>query len=248
MFKHILFCCLALSVLCLAPIQAMAQHMAQTPPPASDQTKGQTEGQTPAQAPAQAAPAPPEPVVDGATLDAPHTSATFSIRHILAPVPGRFGDVSGTMAIPAHAPQTGRATLTIRTDSIDTGVAARDAHLRSADFFEVKTYPTMTFVSERITPSGKDTYNVTGKLTIKDVSKTVTIPVHYLGKKPHPAMPCVDVAGYEASLTLNRLEYHVGTGKFFKMGMLGDTVDIRLAGEVLSPRPNCVKEPKMQTP
>ena len=54
-------------------------------------------------------------------------------------------------------------------------------------------------------------------------------------------LPCVDVTGYEAALSLNRLEYHVGTGKYFKMGALGDTVDIRLAGETLAPRPGCVK-------
>ena len=89
----------------------------------------------------------------------------------------------------------------------------------------------------------RQTGTVTGKLAIKDVTRTVDIPLKYLGKKPHPdpKMACVDVSGYETAFTLNRLEYHVGDGRFFRMGMLGDTVDLKLAGEVLSERPGCAK-------
>jgi polyisoprenoid-binding protein YceI len=181
------------------------------------------------------------PPVDGSTLDPAHTSTTFWIRHALAPVAGRFDAATGAIDIPAKTPAKGKVTFSVATDSVDTGVAARDNHLRTAEFFDVAKYPKMTFASEKITPAGKGVYRVTGKLAIKDVTRTVTIPVKYLGTKPHPMMPCVDVSGYEAGLTLNRLDYHVGTGKFFKLGALGDMVDIRLAGEVLAPRQNCVK-------
>ena len=188
------------------------------------------------------------PPVDGKTLDPAHTSTSFTIRHILAPITGRFDNATGAIDIPAASPAKGTVTFTVGTASVDTGVAARDNHLRTADFFDAATYPKMTFVSEKITPAGKGVYRVTGRLTIKDVTRTVTIPVKYLGAKPHPMMPCVDVAGFEANFSLNRLAYHVGTGKFFKMGAVGDTVDVRLAGEVLSPRPGCVKPAGQKQP
>ena len=203
-----------------------------------------------AQAEAPAAPAKPEtkaeagPVVDGATLDPAHTSAAFWIRHIAAPVAGRFNAVSGTVAIPPRKPADGRVAFSVKTDSVDTGIAARDKHLRTADFLDAAVYPEMRFESSRIVSAGTRLARVTGKLTIKDVTKEVTIPLRLLGTKPHPMMPCVDVAGYEAQLSINRLEYHVGTGKFFKMGAVGDVVDIRVAGETLAARPGCVQPAK----
>lgn len=190
--------------------------------------------------------APPTPVVDGVTLDAPHLSTTFWIRHILAPVAGRFDEAAGVIDIPAKSPEKGHVRFTVKTQSVNTGVDARDTHLRTNEFLDTAAFPEMTFVSDRIAAGPKGVYNVTGKLTIKDVTKTVTIPVRALGTKPHPTMPCVDVTGYETSLGLNRLEYHVGTGKYFKMGLVGDMVDIRLAGEVLGQRPNCVPPPQSQ--
>ena len=193
------------------------------------------------------APAKPEtkadagPVVDGATLDPAHTSTTFWIRHIVAPVAGRFNAVSGVVFLPPRKPADGRVAFVVTTDSVDTGVAARDKHLRTTEFLDTAVYPEMRFESSRILSAGKRLARVTGKLTIKDVTKEVTIPVRLLGTKPHPMMPCVDVTGYEAQLTINRLDYHVGTGKFFKMGAVGDATDIHIAGETLAARPGCVK-------
>jgi len=187
----------------------------------------------------------PAPIVDGATLDPAHTSATFWIRHIAAPVAGRFNDAAGRIDIPAKAPDNGKIRFTVKTQSVDTGIAARDKHLRTADFLDTAAHPEMSFESDHITPAGKGIYKVTGKLAIKGVSRTASLPVKYLGAKPHPMMPCVDVAGYETSFSIKRLEYHVGDGRFFKMGAVGDTVDIRIAGETLAPRPDCVK-PKQE--
>lgn len=193
---------------------------------------------------AAAKPAEAAPVLDGETLDPPHTVATFWIRHIVAPVAGRFNEVAGSVDIPAKAMAKGRVTFTVKTHSVDTGVAARDAHLRTAEFLDVAAFPAMTFESRRIVPAGKGIANVTGMLTIKDVTRAVTIPVRLLGTKPHPMMPCVDVTGYEASFSIERLDYHVGTGKFFKMGALDNTTDIRVSGETLAARPGCVKPPQ----
>ena len=231
--RHAILPCLALLVLLATPRPGLAQGsntLLLTNPAAANQP-AQPAGKTPDA----------QPVVDGVTLDPPHTSATFRIRHIVAPVAGRFNEIAGSIDLPARNPEKGRLAFTVKTQSVDTGVAARDTHLRTGEFLDATAYPTMTFESTRIAPAGKGVYAVTGKLTIKDVTKTVTIPVKHLGTKPNPMMPCVDVAGYEAAFSLNRLEYHVGTGKYFKMGAVGDTTDIRLAGETLGARPGCVK-------
>ena len=222
--KTILPALFILAALGLGPVWAPA--LAADPQPAADAAK---------------AAAPPAPVVDGVTLDTPHISTTFWIRHILAPVAGRFDEAAGTIDIPAKNPEKGHVSFTVKTASVDTGVAARDKHLNTPEFLDTANYPEMKFASERIVAAGKGVYTVTGKLTIKDVTKTVSIPVQYLGAKPNPMMPCVDASGYEAHLSLNRLDYHVGTGKYFKMGAVGDMVDIRLAGETLAKRPGCVK-------
>lgn len=231
---------LALSALWASPVLAQSADSLLLDQPAAKAAKAVAGPSalllTPATAPAEAG-----PVVDGATLDPPHTAATFQIRHIVAPVAGRFNAVSGAIDIPAANPATGRVTFAVQTASVDTGVPARDTHLRTAEFLDATAYPAMTFTGSRIAPAGKGKVNVTGTLTIKDVAKTVTIPVTLLGTKPHPMMPCVDVTGYEAAFPINRLEYHVGTGKYFKMGAVGDATDIRVSGETLAARPGCVK-------
>lgn len=246
--RHFISSCLTglagLALVALLTGAALAQSAAapspETPPAAEAKAAPAPADSLPvAAAPAKAPDA--APVLDGATLDPPHTSAAFWIRHIVAPVAGRFNVVSGSIAIPAKDMAKGRVAFSVTTQSVDTGVAARDTHLRTAEFLDVAAYPAMTFTGSRIAPAGKDKANVTGKLTIKDVSKTVTIPIKLLGTKPHPMMPCVDVTGYEASFPINRLEYHVGTGKYFKMGAVGDATDIRVSGETLAARPGCVK-------
>lgn len=262
MMRHLLASCLtglALAVLAAGPVAAQpaGSLLLDTPPKAGP--KASASGAKGRAAPANsllldarkglASPGSGDaaayaPTIDGVTLDSPHTSATFWIRHIVAPVAGRFDAVAGRIDIPAKAVAQGRVTFAVKTQSVDTGIAARDAHLRTAEFLDAATYPEMTFASSRLAPAGKGVVNVTGTLAIKDVTRTVTIPVKLLGVKPHPMMPCVDVAGYEASFSINRLEYHVGTGKYFKMGAVGDATEIRLSGETLAERPGCVKPPQ----
>ena len=247
--RHYLASCLiGLALAALPAGAALAQSTAapspETPPAAEAKAAAAPADSQPAAAAPAAAPAKaPDaaPILDGATLDPPHTSAAFWIRHIVAPVAGRFNTVSGTIHIPAKDMAKGRVAFSVATQSVDTGVAARDTHLRTAEFLDVAAYPAMTFTGSRIAPAGKDKANVSGTLTIKDVAKTVTIPVALLGTKPHPMMPCVDVTGYEAYFSINRLDYHVGTGKYFKMGAVGDVTDIRVSGETLAARPGCVK-------
>jgi polyisoprenoid-binding protein YceI len=108
-------------------------------------------------------------------IDATHSNVEFAVKHLMiSTVKGRFGDVTGTVSIPASGEPT--IDVTINAASIDTRVEARDNHLRSADFFDVEKYPTLRFVSTK-TQRTDDGYTVTGNLTIKDVTRPVTLTV-----------------------------------------------------------------------
>ena len=92
-------------------------------------------------------------------------------------VQGRFTDVAGTLTVDEREPANSHVTVTIGTASLDTKLAARDKHLRSADFFDVEHYPTMTFTSQRIEALDQAAghYRVTGTLTIREVSREVSL-------------------------------------------------------------------------
>lgn len=176
--------------------------------------------QTPEASAAKAEPAP------AWAFDPPHCSVMFFVKHILTKVPGRFGSYSGTVRFdPANL---GGSSIDVSVDmgSVDTGIAKRDDHLKSPDFFDAARYPGMWFVSQRITSKGGNEYVVEGDLTIKDVTKRIQLPFTYLGTKPSPMEQGRQVAGFEAHFPINMLEYHVGDGKFQKMGVLGDTAEI----------------------
>lgn len=166
-------------------------------------------------------------------IDSDHTSFYFDIKHIHATVRGSFHDFSGTIRFDPDDPSSGRFDLTVEVDSIDTGIAKRDAHLRSADFFDAPRYPRMTFYSSRIRHAGDNRYLVDGTLTIKDVSRDTTLEFIYWGQRENPLMEDKIVAGLDSRLTIDRLEYHVGSGKFFKMGAVGKEVHIFVTMELL---------------
>jgi polyisoprenoid-binding protein YceI len=107
------------------------------------------------------------------TLDVAHSRLGFSARHaMVTTVRGAFKDFEGTAHVDTANPANSKVELTIRTDSIDTGVADRDAHLRSADFFEIESHPEITFTSTNVERDGDD-WTITGDLTIKGT----TLPV-----------------------------------------------------------------------
>src|SRR5690606_37651812 len=106
-------------------------------------------------------------------IDKAHSEAVFQVRHLLTKVSGRFSDFSGTVQFDADHPEQSSVDFTIRTESIDTNETTRDNHLRSADFFDVEHYPTLTFKSTKVTPRGRDTFDVEGDLTIRGVTKRI---------------------------------------------------------------------------
>jgi polyisoprenoid-binding protein YceI len=159
-------------------------------------------------------------------VDKAHSQAEFRVRHMMSSVTGRFNDFGATIDLNRANPDASKVEFTIQTASIDTANENRDKHLRSADFFEVEKYPTIKFTSTKIAPAGKDRYDVTGKLTIRDVTKDVTLPVSFLGFAKDPWGN--ERAGFEIETTLNRKDYGLNWNKALDQGgfLLADDVKV----------------------
>jgi polyisoprenoid-binding protein YceI len=139
------------------------------------------------------------------TIDPTHTRLGFSTRHaMVTTVRGAFGEFSGDAVVDTQNPAASKVTVTIKAASIDTGVADRDAHLRSADFFDVETYPEITFVSTDVSRDGDD-WTIAGDLTIKDVIKPVTIEFESTGSARDPFGNTR--IGFEGRTTINRKDW-----------------------------------------
>ena len=129
------------------------------------------------------------------------------------------------------------STITIDPAGIDTGVDAFDSHLMSADFFDVETFPEITFVSTAVEPTGDTTALVTGDLTIKDNTRPVVLDVtlNYIGEHQLaeyiPDFAGMEVAGFSASTTLLRSEFGLG----MMVPMVGDEVELIIETELLRP-------------
>ncbi len=208
-----------------ASLATAAQLGAQQAPPASTTS-----------APA-AAPAPPTDP-NAWRIDVGHSELSFTIRHFVSRVRGSFGQWNGTIIVDTTSMGRGAVDVTIQAASIDTQNENRDRDLRSANFFEVEKYPTITFRSTKVEGTAND-LTVTGDLTIRGVTKPVVLKGKYLGHT-------VDNRGgqrigFEATTTINRLDYGVSWNRVAEGGgaMLGDEVkiDIVVAGTKPAPRP-----------
>ncbi|GAA1430280.1 YceI family protein [Streptomyces thermospinosisporus] len=121
------------------------------------------------------------------TIDPAHTTLGFTARHAMVTnVKGEFREFSGTLHLDGTDPSKSTASIDVVMDSIDTGNADRDNHLRSADFFDTEKYPKMTFRSTAAEALGGDHYRITGDLTIRDVTKPVTIDLEFNGAAKDP--------------------------------------------------------------
>ena len=114
-------------------------------------------------------------------IDPKHSSARFKVRHMMiANVSGTFDSVSGTVEFDSANPAAARFDATIDINSLHTGDPQRDGHLKTPDFLDVEKFPTMTFRSKTITPSGGKNYKATGDLTLRGVTREVTLNVEGL--------------------------------------------------------------------
>ncbi|MDI3423104.1 YceI family protein [Streptomyces luteolus] len=120
-------------------------------------------------------------------IDPSHSSLGFTARHAMVTnVKGAFLDFEGGLSLDGSNPAASTASLDIRMDSVDTGAPDRDGHLKSADFFDVEQFPAMTFRSTSAEALGGDDYRITGDLTIKGVTKPVTIDLEFNGTAKDP--------------------------------------------------------------
>jgi len=139
------------------------------------------------------------------TLDPAHSRIGFSARHaMVTTVRGQFKDFEGQAHIDTADPSASSVTVTIQTASIDTGVADRDGHLRSADFFDAENNPEITFVSTEVSRDGDD-WTIKGDLTIKGVSHPVTVEFESTGSARDPFGNLR--VGFEGGTAINRKDW-----------------------------------------
>lgn len=140
------------------------------------------------------------------TVDPSHSSVGFTVRHAMVTnVRGSFTDLDGTLELDGANPAASEAALTVRMTSVDTGAEDRDNHLRSADFFDAEKFPEMTFRSTRAEQLGGEDYRITGDLTIKGVTRPLSIDLEFNGSATDPFGN--ERVGFEGSTTIQRSDW-----------------------------------------
>jgi polyisoprenoid-binding protein YceI len=167
-------------------------------------------------------------------FDLSHSSIGFHVRHLMvSKVHGRFTTWNGTLEIDEQDLTKSRLEVTIDAASIDTKDGKRDDHLRSADFFEVEKYPSLTFVSKEIKRAGDERYLVAGDLTIHGITKPVTLEVEggSVVKDPWGGTR----TGFSASTTISRKEFGLNWNVALEAGgfLVGDKIEISLEIEAV---------------
>lgn len=167
-------------------------------------------------------------------LDKAHSSINFSVRHMMiSTVRGRFEEFDGTFDLNEVNPTQSKIEVVIQTTSINTKEAQRDAHLKSADFFDVEKYPIITFKSKRIERLDKQHARLVGNLTIKDVTKEVVLDVEYAGQAKSP-WGTIN-AGFTAQTKINRKDWDLTWNVALETGgvLVSDEVTISIELEII---------------
>jgi polyisoprenoid-binding protein YceI len=160
-------------------------------------------------------------------IDSSHSSLQFSVRHlVIAKVRGLFARWSGTIQVPNGDFSKATVAVTIDASSIDTGVADRDGHLKSPDFFDVAQYPELRFVGTRVQPRSEAEIDVVGELTLKGVTREVVLRVEQHGQTKDPWGNVR--AAFTAKTSIDRKDFGLTYNQVLETGglMVGDRVDI----------------------
>jgi len=179
----------------------------------------------------------PVHAADTYTFDKAHTNVGFQVRHIFTLVSGKFTDFAGTIQVDRAKPESSSVEFTIQAKSIDTSEPRRDDHLRSPDFFDVANNPTITFKSTSLKANGKDSWLVSGDLTMHGVTKQIVLPVTLLGEGKDPFGN--EKMGLETGLTISRKDYGLTWNKTLETGgvLVADEVKIQIAIEANKAKP-----------
>ena len=176
------------------------------------------------------------------SFDKAHSSIGFRVKHMgLVDVPGYFRDFTGTVNYDAKDVTKSTVEFMAKTTSVDTGVAPRDNHLRTKDFFEVETYPEMTFKSTKIEKKGKGLM-ITGDFTMKGVTKSISFPFNVVGFLKDAKSGATRM-GATAETVINRRDFGVNYGTNLPNGtaMLSDNITVVLNIEANMPAPAMTK-------
>ena len=169
------------------------------------------------------------------TIDTAHSLAEFSVRHMMVSnVKGTFGRVSGTATWDGRNLSAASVDVVIDAASIDTRVAQRDTHLKSADFFDVERFPTLTFKSTKVESAGPGKAVITGDLTIRGVTRSVTLDV--IGPAPEVKGPDGSIRiGASATASINRRDFGLVWNRVLDGGgvLVGDQVAITIEVELV---------------
>lgn len=166
-------------------------------------------------------------------IDASHSTVEFAVRHLMiATVKGRFGKVAGSVTFDPARPMAPEVEVEIETSSVDTREQKRDAHLRSADFFDADHFPTMTFRARRIDGDVAGRFTLIGDLTIRGTTKEIALDVTSQGFVRDPWGN--DRLGFSATGRVNRMDFGLRWNVALETGgvLVGDDVTISIEAEL----------------
>lgn len=168
---------------------------------------------------------------DDYEIDSVHSNVNFKVQHLLSKVSGQFTDVSGTFQFDEKKKAGGDLTVVIKSASINTNNAKRDDHLRSSDFLDVKKHPELSFKSRDVKIVDKSNIEINGDLTIRGVTKPVTLKGTFIGEMKDPGGN--HKGGFQATTQINRKDFGIVWNKTLDAGglVLGDDVEIELLVE-----------------
>ena len=165
-------------------------------------------------------------------LDKAHTSVNFSINHFFSSVTGNFKTFDGNFQFDPNNLKGSKANFNIAVKSVNTGDGKRDKHLQSADFFEANSYPNISFKSTKIESVSKTEFLVHGRLTIREKTKDIILPLKVTGEMEHPMMKGTLILGMDIETVISRTDFGVGTGSWAATMVVGDEVRIHIPMEL----------------
>jgi polyisoprenoid-binding protein YceI len=169
-------------------------------------------------------------------IDPAHTQTQFEVKHMMfAKVRGQFGELSGTVQFDPTDLAASRVDAVIQSTSIETGVADRDAHLRSGDFLDVERYPELQFTSRKVTAVAEGSFAVVGDLTIRDVTREVMLAVEETGRGLDPWGN--NRVGFSASTSIDRRDFGLTWNQALETGGILVGTDVKITIEVQAIEP-----------